>query len=349
MRKLLGITLEELDDFFSSIDVKPYRSRQVMSWLYRKGADSFEEMTDLPKELRCRLSGLLSIGGADVEKIESSHDGTRKILIGLEDGEAVEVVLIPAMGRLTLCISTQVGCGLGCSFCLTGKLGFKRNLLAHEIIGQYIAAHKIIDPDEKITNIVLMGMGEPLLNYQEVKKFIEIATSANGLNFPQRRITLSTAGLIDKMEILSRELRGINLAVSINATTDQQRTLLMPINKQYPLKDLLDLCRRYPLAKRRVINFEYVIIKGVNDSVVDSMRLAELLRGIKCKINLIPFNPIKLNKGVAASDFESPTGEVVLKFQEILMQARYLTFIRESKGNDISAACGQLRGIDKDF
>ncbi len=333
-----GLTLTDLEDILSSIGEKSFRAKQIASWVYKRRASSFHEMTNLSQELRDRLEKCLTLKDTPSVKTEHSHDGTIKFLIGLEDGEKVECVLIPDGKRLTLCISTQAGCAMGCAFCFTGFTGFRRNLLAHEMIDQIFAAYNALSRNKKITNYVLMGMGEPLTNYGEVKKFLTLATSKECLEISPRRITLSTVGIPEKIDTLGSEFRDVNLAVSLNATTEETRSRLMPSNKGFSLKKLINACRQYPLPNRKRITIEYVLLKGINDSIDDAKRLIKLLKGIPCKINLIPFNPFP------GATFQRPSDKVVDTFKSQLVKNRYTAMIRVSKGNDISAACGQLRG-----
>jgi 23S rRNA (adenine2503-C2)-methyltransferase len=264
----------------------------------------------------------------------TSHDGTEKFLFGLEDGETIESVLIPDEERLTLCISSQVGCAMGCVFCLTGKSGLKRNLGPHEIIDQVISVNRMILP-RRITNIVLMGMGEPLANFDNVVEALRRMTGVMVIS--PRRITLSTAGIVPRIAELGQLGLKVNLAISLNATTDSVRDVIMPINKTYPIKAVLDTCRKLPLQQTRKITFEYVMLKDINDSTADAKRLVRLLHGIQSKINLIPFNPY------SDCEYERPDDIAVLRFQEILAKAEVTVIIRKSKGRDILAACGQLK------
>jgi 23S rRNA (adenine2503-C2)-methyltransferase len=337
-KDLKNLSLEELEFLIARLGKERYRARQIMKWLYRRGASSFDEMTDLAKDLRVELGRTSRISSPELLKLEHSGDGTRKYLFGLEDGNQIESVLIPDGGRLTLCISTQVGCAMGCRFCLTGMSGFARNLTSGEILNQFLGVINELDTDECITNCVLMGMGEPLANYDMVKKALGIMTSDVGFGFSRRRITLSTVGLVPSMKRLFAEKVPCRLAISLNATTQKVRAYLMPISKQYPLSTLLASCRTLSLPPRERITFEYVLIQGVNDSEGDAMRLNQILRGIRCKVNLIPFNAFE------GTTFRRPQEKVIFLFQKILMEAGYTTIIRESRGRNISAACGQLRG-----
>lgn len=318
--------------------LKPYRAVQILKWIYLRQADTFDEMTDLDKELRKLLSHHFTINRLEKAKVETSQDGSRKYLFRLEDGKYVESVLIPEKDHYTLCISSQVGCSHGCRFCLTARGGFVRNLSKGEIVAQVrdIAHH--LDDAKRLTNIVLMGMGEPLANYQNVVEAVKTITDSDaGLGFSSRKITISTAGLVPRLADLGCELT-VNLAISLNATDNKTRSMLMPINRKYPVETLLDACAQYPLLPRRRITFEYVLIKGVNDSKQDAERLAGLLRPIQAKINLIPFNTYQ------GCEFERPDESVINDFKEILTQKHYTVIIRHSKGQDISAACGQLSG-----
>ncbi len=329
---------KELIQFMKDLGEKPYRAKQVIKWLYKRLASSFEEMTDLPKGLREELNERTFISDLKPLKILTSGDGTKKFLFGLIDGETIESVLIPERDKNTLCISSQVGCKRGCRFCITGRVGLRRNLRAFEIVDQVIAVKRLYK-DSKITNIVLMGMGEPLDNPDEV--FDALGRITEYMGFSKRRITLSTAGVIPQIKRLVENGPDVNLAISLNATTDEIRNRLMPINREYPLKELLSVCRGIPLAPRRRITFEYVMIDGINDSREDAQRLVRLLKGVRAKVNLIPYNPV--NKGVLQRPFKRPTEDNIVTFQRILMDAGITSIIRKSKGQDIEAGCGQLK------
>jgi 23S rRNA (adenine2503-C2)-methyltransferase len=335
---LKDLSLEELEDLIAGLGKEQYRARQIMRWLYRHGASSVEEMTDLAKELRAELGRTARISWLKPLAVESSQDGTRKYLFELQDGNQVESVLIPDDGRLTLCISTQAGCAMGCRFCLTGKGGFARDLTPGEILDQVLGVVRELGPGEQITNCVLMGMGEPLANYACVTKALGIMASDLGFGLSRRRITLSTVGLIPQMKRLFAEGVPCRLAVSLNAVSQKVRAYLMPIARRYPLSVLLAACRSLPLPPRERITFEYVLIQGVNDAEGDARRLTQILRGIRCKVNLIPLNECP---GIP---FRRPREKAVLLFQKIVMEGGYTTIIRESRGGSISAACGQLRG-----
>ena len=355
-------TREELAVFIARLGQKPYRAKQILDWIYRRFAYTFDEMTDLPAEFREELDKTSVISNLIPLTKQISSDGTRKFLFQLEDGKTIESVLMPnARGenKFTLCISSQAGCALGCAFCLTGKFGLKRNLKAFEIVDQVIAVSKIISNPSppssyrkserstsggnliqpSITNIVFMGMGEPLNNFNEVSEALSRITNLMG--FSMKRITVSTAGIIPGIYKLAGKAPDVNLAISLNATTDETRSRIMPVNKKYPLKELLKACKEYPLAARKRMTFEYVLLDGINDTRDDAVRLIKLLRGIKAKVNLIPYNPAPLKKNTAL--YRRSSGDNILEFQNILRKAKIMAIIRKSMGADISAACGQLK------
>lgn len=334
---LKDLTHGELEQFVLDLGQERYRANQLVKWLYQKGTTDFSEMTDLSKPFREILQRVAFISFLTPKKVETSRDGSRKFLFSLTDGQSVETVLIPDESRLTLCISTQVGCPLGCRFCLTGRMGFVRNLTPSEMSNQILAAQREAAPQGRITNIVLMGMGEPLANYDNTLKAIEIMQYEPGLNLSARRITLSTAGLVPQMERLIRAGLRFQLALSLNAADDTTRSFLMPINKSHPLKDILEICRKFPLRPRERLTFEYVLIEGINDSPRDALRLVSLMKGIRCKVNLIPLNESP------ELEFQRPSDETVREFQKILLDRHITCIIRKSRGGDISAACGQLR------
>ncbi|UCH45540.1 MAG: 23S rRNA (adenine(2503)-C(2))-methyltransferase RlmN [Nitrospiraceae bacterium] len=350
------MAMDDLTALVESMGQKPYRARQLNRWIYKKLAQSFDDMTDLPKNLRDKLREKARISNLILCNQQMSKDGTRKFLFQLDDGETIESVLIPnnkGAERYTLCISSQAGCALDCRFCVTGTLGFKRNLHTHEIVDQYLSVRRCIEHDEKngmtaITNIVFMGMGEPLNNLNEVVQALYILTSRIGLS--KRKITLSTAGIVPKIYELAKKGPDINLAISLNATTDAVRSLLMPINRKYPLSKLLQACRDFPLAPRRRITFEYILIEGLNDSKEDALRLTKLLSGIRSKVNLIPFNAaiqtVHLVK--MSPDYKKSADDRTHDFQNTLLKSGIATSIRKSMGADISAACGQLKAAYTD-
>ena len=335
-----NFTEDSLVQWLGKHDIAAYRAGQILRWIYHRGVSSFSDMTDLSKDFRGFLSERLAITRLETERVQTSRDGSMKYLFCLRDGQHVESVLIPEPGHWTLCISTQVGCGMGCKFCLTGRGGLVRNLEPAEIVNQICAVTEDLQGPDPLTNIVLMGMGEPLANYENVVQAIRTIEGNNGLQFSSRRVTLSTAGLVPRIEDLGRDVR-VNLAVSLNAADDDTRSRLMPINRTYPIETVLSACRRFPLPPRRTIMFEYVLIAGVNDAPSDAERLARLLRPLRAKINLIPFNPFE------GADFKRPEEDVILAFQEVLLNRHYTVIIRHSKGSDICAACGQLspRGV----
>lgn len=331
---LKALSKQELESFIKELGLPSFRAKQILHWIYEKYAGSIHEITELSKDLRQKLSENSYISNLELLGRQVSEDGTEKFLFGLEDAETIESVLIPDENRLTLCISSQVGCAMGCRFCLTGKLGLKRNLKSHEIVDQIISVSRTIKP-RQITNIVLMGMGEPLSNFDNVVDALWRITEF--LKISPRRITLSTSGIVPKILELPKKAPPVNLAISLNATTDEERDYIMPINKTYPLKELLTACRKFPLPARRRITFEYVMLKNINDTPEDAKRLINLLKGIPSKVNLIPFNPYE------GSEFERAEDAQVLNFQKILLKGHVTALIRKSKGQDILAACGQLK------
>jgi len=334
---IVGLTREELEALLESLGEPRYRGRQVFQWVQARRAVSAEAMTSLSKALRGLLAERVCVGRPGLARMQRATDGTRKYLFRLPDGEEIESVLIPDEDRLTACISTQVGCPLACRFCLTGLMGLRRNLAAGEIVGQILSLQDALEPGERISNIVLMGMGEPLLNFANVEKALRILCDELGSSFSPRRITLSTAGHVPGIQKLAASDLSVNLAVSLSATTDAVRDQIMPINRRWPIAELLTACREFPLPNRRRLSFEYVMLDQVNDSREDAQRLVRLLKGIRCKINLIPFN--------ATPDLpDRPSPRVrVEAFQKVLQDANLTATIRESRGWDISAACGMLR------
>lgn len=331
------LTPDQLASWLKDMDNKPYRSAQIFKWIYLRKADSFNVMTDLSKETRGLLDLNFTIKCLEKVDIKKSQDGSIKYLFKLEDGNHIESVLIPEKNYYTLCISSQVGCAQGCSFCLTAKDGFMRNLTKGEIVSQVRDIKNDLKSNKHLKNIVFMGMGEPLANYKNVVKAVNtIIDSDLGLGFSSRRVTISTAGLVPRLSDLGRETT-INLAISLNATENKMRSMLMPINKKYSIEKLLDACRNFHLKPRQRITFEYILLKGINDSAEDANRLVKLLRPIKAKINLIPFNEYD------GSSFRRPEESVINHFLEILHRNNYTAIIRHSKGQDICAACGQLR------
>jgi 23S rRNA (adenine2503-C2)-methyltransferase len=307
--------------------------------LFKARVRSFEEMTDISKSLRGSLSEKARVNHLEEVKVEVSGDGTRKYLFQLQDGHLIETVLIPERGHFTLCISSQAGCAMNCLFCLTAKQGLKRNLTAAEIVDQVVQVKRALTDPDRLTNIVFMGMGEPLANYDGVVKAIGNLVAEEGMNFSHRTVTLSTCGLVPQIRNLGRDTR-VNLAVSLNAADDETRSYLMPVNRVYPLNELISELREFPLPNRRMITIEYILIRDVNDRDKDALNLISLLKGLRAKINLISLNP---HPGLK---MEAPSQERILRFQEILTRHHWTAIIRKSKGGDISAACGQLSGKD---
>ena len=340
---LRNFTQDEMIHYVESLGQPAFRGRQIMAWLYRPGITEFSQMTDLAKDFRATLAEHAFISQFHDPLIQRSSDGCVKFAFTLDDGKVIESVLIPEPDRNTLCVSAQVGCAMHCSFCLTATMGFIRNLSPSEIVNQVSAAgdfirgeakNKRIGPD-RITNLVFMGMGEPLNNLDNLIKSISILTEQRGLDMTNRRITVSTCGIADKMMQLG-EQTDVNLAISLHAVDDSTRNSLMPVNKRFSLQNLLQACRDYPMAKRKRIMFEYVLLKGINDSDEDARELARILRDIPCKVNLLPYNE---SPGLS---YQSPSRNRVYAFQKIVRDAGYSVFIRTSRGEDISAACGQL-------
>jgi 23S rRNA (adenine2503-C2)-methyltransferase len=333
-QNLVGMLPSEMEDLAVQLGASRYRGRQLATWIYRKGVVDLEAMTDLPKDFRATLADRVVLRLPEVERETASQDGSRKLVFRLDDGALVSSVLMPEDGRVTLCLSTQVGCGYACAFCLTGTMGLTRNLTAAEILGQVLRANAA----EHVTHLVFMGMGEPLANYAEVVRTLKILTDAKlGFGYSPRRITVSTVGLVTGIEKLGRENLKVNLAISLHAASDEARSRLMPVNRAWNLEALIAAVRRYPLAARQRVFFEYVLLDGVNDGPDDARRLARLLRNVRAKINLIPFNDWP------GSDFHRPPLARILAFQSILLEAGITTTVRWSKGEDIGAACGQLK------
>jgi 23S rRNA (adenine2503-C2)-methyltransferase len=345
---LLDLGLDELKGFFADIGEKPFRATQVIKWVYQMGVTDFDEMSNLSKALRARLKETAEIRAPEVAIDQAASDGTHKWLFRLADGNCIETVYIPEVSRGTLCISSQVGCILNCSFCSTAQQGFNRNLSVGEIIGQVWQAARLLgqyeepDSDRIISNVVFMGMGEPLLNYANVLNVLNILLDDNAFGLSRRRVTISTAGVVPGMMELERDST-VALAVSLHATNDALRDELVPINRKYPIAKLMEACRNYVEGKARAkITFEYVMLKGVNDQPQHARELVKLLKGIPCKLNLIPFNPFP------NSPYECSSADAVLRFQNLLINAGYVVTVRKTRGEDIDAACGQLAGQVKD-
>jgi 23S rRNA (adenine2503-C2)-methyltransferase len=329
---LKGLWIEDLEKLLGDLGEKRYKANQLALWMYDKRATDFNQMTDLSKTLREKLNSIAHIDSIELLKTQTSKlDFSEKFLFELTDGEKIETVLMWEEDRVTICVSTQVGCPLGCTFCATGKMGFKRNLTTGEIVDQIMALK-----DRKITHVVLMGMGEPLLNYDNTIKALKIMNSELGLSLSANKITLSTAGIPNMIKKLADQTSKIKLAISLNAPSDEKRNQLMPINKKYPLKALLEAVKYYTSKKKGRITFEYVLIKDFNDSNKDALELSKLVQGIPCKINLIPYN------SVPDLPFEKPSEERIIAFRDYLYPRCPAVTLRISKGEDIQAACGQL-------
>ena len=347
---LLDLDAEGIRVWCASIGQKPFRATQLARWIHRYCCDDFDAMTNLAKEFRARLKDLAYIKAPSIIREHKSADGTRKWLFDVGNGNAVEAVFIPEDDRGTLCISTQAGCAMGCLFCSTGKQGFNRNLTTGEIVGQLWTAERelrreagITDPNDRvISNVVLMGMGEPLQNLDNVIPALRIFLDDNGYGLSRRRVTVSTSGLVRQMDKLG-EAVPVALAVSLHAPDDALRDKLMPVNKKHPLEELLAACRRYlKVAPRDFITFEYLLLGGINDAHEQARALVKLVKTVPCKFNLIPFNPFP------DSDLKQPEREKVLAFAKILNDAGIVTTVRKTRGDDIAAACGQLAGEVRD-
>ncbi|MFT6163803.1 MAG: 23S rRNA (adenine2503-C2)-methyltransferase [Zhongshania aliphaticivorans] len=346
---LLGMSRKNMEAYLSSIGEKPFRAQQILKWIHHSGIDNFDEMTNLGKPLRAKLQELAEIRPPTVVKQLDSIDGTRKWAVEVGGNNLVETVLIPDGQRGTLCVSSQVGCSLDCSFCATGKQGFMRDLTAAEIIGQVWLAIKSYDGFNNgnkriVTNVVMMGMGEPLLNFDNVVEAMSLMLDDFGYGLSKRRVTLSTSGVVPMLDKLG-DVSTVSLAISLHAPNDELRSQLVPINKKYPIAELLAASKRY-IAKQddthRVVTIEYTLIAGVNDGVEHAKELAEVLRDLPCKVNLIPFNPFSL------SNYKRPSNNAVNRFWLVMTEAGYVTTVRTPRGDDIDAACGQLAGQVQD-
>ena len=331
-----------LRDLFAQLGEKPYRADQVMKWVYHRHVTDFAEMTDVGKALRDKLTAAIQIVPPNTLFEKQAADGTHKWLLGMDGSNAIEAVFIPETSRGTLCVSSQVGCGLNCQFCSTATQGFNRNLSAAEIVGQVWVAAKhlgnVPHHQRKLTNVVMMGMGEPLLNFDNVVTAMSVMRDDLGFGLANKRVTLSTAGLVPMIDRLS-ESSDVSLAVSLHAPNDELRTELVPLNKKYPIDELLAACARYAARRpRTTITFEYTMLKGVNDKPEHARQLIKLMRRLPAKVNLIPFNPFH------GTRFERSDEDVIRAFQKILLDADVLTMVRRTRGDDIDAACGQLKG-----
>ena len=331
-----------MEAFFVEIGEKPFRATQVLKWLYQEGVEDFEQMTNLSKSLRTYLKEHCSLDAPEIITEQIASDGTRKWVLQMGCDNRVETVFIPEEKRGTLCVSSQVGCALACTFCSTAQQGFNRNLKTSEIIGQLYVAQKRLGDNKKITNVVMMGMGEPLLNFDNVVTAMNLMMDDFAYGLSKRRVTISTSGIVPAMYRLT-EVCDVSLAVSLHASNDELRDILVPINQKYPLKELMAACRdNVKLAPRRKVTFEYVMLDGINDSVADAKALVKLLKNIPAKINLIPFNPFP------NSSYQCSSEEAIERFRAVLHKAAMVTTIRRTRGDDIDAACGQLVGKVKD-
>ena len=343
---LLGLDARRLQSYCAGLGEKPFRAKQLMRWIHHAGVDEFGAMTDMSKALRDALARDAVIAAPRVLRDTTAADGTRKWLLDVGTGNAIESVFIPEEKRGTLCISSQAGCALECSFCSTGRQGFNRNLTAEEIIGQLWIANKSlgrgVSEDRPISNVVMMGMGEPLANFENVVTAMRLMLDDHAYGLSRRRVTLSTAGLVPGIDRL-REECPVSLAVSLHAPHDALRDELVPINRKYPIKELLAACQRYiEVAPRGYVMFEYVMLSGVNDSVDQARALSALVKGVPCKVNLIPFNPFP---GI---QYQRSSPEAIDRFREVLMHAGLIATVRKTRGEDIDAACGQLAGQVQD-
>ena len=320
-----------------SLGAEPYRGRQLAQWIFVKGVTDLAAMSDLPKDFRAALAARVSVELPELERCTPSQDGSQKLVLRYGDGARVQAVLMPDGDRLTLCVSTQVGCGFACAFCYTGTMGLERNLSAGEIVAQVMVAREGLAAGLRITHIVYMGMGEPLANYTATVKSLRLLTDPQAFAFAPRRITVSTVGLVSGIERLAKENLRVNLAVSLHATSNEIRDRIMPVNRGFAIEELLAACRRFPLPFRQRMTFEYVLLEGINDSAEDARRLVKLMKGIRGKINLIPFNDWE------GSSFARPPLARILDFQTVLLEHGIRATVRWSKGEDIGAACGQLR------
>lgn len=343
---LLGLDRTGLERFFTEIGEKPFRARQLMQWIHQRGVEDFELMTDLSKKLRQKLQQHAELRWPEILVRQDSSDGTRKWLLKVDDKDnSIETVLIPEPDRMTLCISSQVGCTLNCRFCSTARQGFNRNLGTDEIIAQLAIVNRTLaeeGSEQRVTNVVMMGMGEPLLNFEAVSRAMSLMCDDYGYGLSKRRVTLSTAGVVPGIDRLS-ETNDVSLAVSLHAPNDDLRDQLVPINKKYPIAQLLEACRRYVSGHaRRRITFEYVMLKGVNDSDGHARQLSRVLKNVPSKVNLIPFNPFP------DSGYECSDQETINRFRQIVHASGIVTVTRKTRGDDIAAACGQLVGEVKD-
>ncbi|MBV6631684.1 MAG: 23S rRNA (adenine(2503)-C(2))-methyltransferase RlmN [Alphaproteobacteria bacterium] len=347
LRPLIGPSRDELRAEMKALGIQGFRADQIWKWVYQRGVTDFADMSNLAKDLRAKLPDMFTLARPEIIEDQESTDGTRKWLLRMADGQEVETVFIPEDDRGTLCVSSQVGCTLTCKFCHTGTQPLVRNLGPAEIVAQVLVARDALNDwpsgkeDRRLTNIVLMGMGEPLFNYDNVADAMRIVMDADGIGWSKRRITLSTSGVVPLIRRCGDELN-VNLAISLHAVTDELRDNIMPINRKYPIKELMRACREYPgVSNSRRITFEYVMLKGVNDTPADARQLVRLLRGIPAKVNLIPFNPWP------GAPYECSTPKAITAFGDIVVQAGYPAPVRATRGQDILAACGQLKSASQ--
>ena len=333
---LAGLELKELEDFVVALGHKKFHAKQIYNWIWKRGVTDFAGMTNLSRELRAALEEKATVSLPDVVQHQVSEDGTQKFVLRLADGRQIESVFIPDTPKQTFCVSTQVGCAMGCAFCLTGKMGLVRHLSAAEIAAQVRLLAKATNLLDKSFNIVLMGMGEPLQNYDNTMKAMRMLNEKEGLDMHPKRVTLSTVGLVPQMDKLAQEELMPNLAVSLHAASEETRAAIVPPSKKYTMQDVIDACKRFPLSKRRRIMFEYVMLAGVNDSDEDARKLVKVLSGVKAKVNLLPLN------AAPGIPFERPSDERINKFARILADKGLMVSVRKSRGRDIRAACGQL-------
>ena len=335
MKPAWSIHPDEWKPILAEKGLRPFRADQILQSLYRDYITSWDEATTLPKDFRETLKQEFPITKADLLTVSESSDGTKKLLVGFSDGNSVETVLIPATGRFTQCISTQVGCAMGCAFCASGSLGIVRSLTADEIVAQYMLARKY----GEITNIVVMGMGEPFANYDEMMRALKLINAGRGPNLGARHITISTCGVVPGFERLASEGIQFELSVSLHAANNTLRDRIMPVNRKWPIEELIEACANYTIKTKRIITFEYTMIKGVNDSRADAERLAGIVKKVPmAKVNLIPLSPVEHRP-----DFKTPEESTMLMFLDVLMKAKIQTMLRRSRGKDANAACGQLR------
>jgi 23S rRNA (adenine2503-C2)-methyltransferase len=339
VNQVLARTPEELRRAFKDDGVEAYRADHVLRWLWRRGVREFEDMSNLPRSLRADLASRWDTRTLEIEALHCSADGTEKLVLRTADGQRIESVIIPEEQRRTLCVSSQVGCSLDCSFCATGRMKLERNLRAEEIVDQvFCASERLAERGERLTHVVFMGMGEPLLNLANVVQAIRVLCDPDAAGLSARRVTVSTAGVVPQMQALGQAVK-TRLAVSLHATTDAVRERLVPLNRRFPLAELLEACRRYPLARRDRISFEYTLIRGVNDARDDARRLVGLLHGLRAKVNLIPMNEHP------GAPYRRPDDATVERFAAELAQSRAPVSIRRSRGDDVFAACGQLANL----